>query len=88
MVDLLLGTVLRFTGDALVEGPGVAQVIPGGAVAIEGGKIAAVGPAADLRARFPQARVTDCGAALISAGFIDAHVHYAQTAMIASWASA
>lgn len=85
MVDLLLGDVLRFTGDALAEGPAAAEVIAQGAVAIEGGKIAAVGPAGDLRARFPQARVTDRGRALISAGFIDAHVHYPQTAIIASW---
>ncbi len=29
--------------------------------------------------------MTDYGKALISAGFIDAHVHYPQTAIIASW---
>ena len=38
-----------------------------------------------LRAAHPQARVTDYGKALISAGFVDAHVHYPQTAIIASW---
>ena len=38
-----------------------------------------------LRARHPQARVHDYGQELISAGFIDAHVHYPQTAIIASW---
>jgi guanine deaminase len=29
--------------------------------------------------------VTDHGAALILPGFVDAHVHYPQTAIIASW---
>jgi guanine deaminase len=38
-----------------------------------------------LRAAHPGARVTDYGDALISAGFVDAHVHYPQTAIIASW---
>jgi guanine deaminase len=54
-------------------------------VLVEGGMIRAVGEADDLRRAHPQARVTDYGDALISAGFIDAHVHYPQTAMIASW---
>ena len=63
------------------------SVLTAGAVAIEGGnRIAAVGEAATaLRARYPQARVHDHGTKLISAGFIDAHVHYPQTAIIASW---
>ena len=56
-----------------------------GAVLVDDGRIVAVGTADDLRARHPQARVTDYGRALISAGFIDAHVHYPQTAIIASW---
>jgi guanine deaminase len=54
-------------------------------VLVEGGRIAAVGDADDLRARHPQARVTDYGSHLISAGFVDAHAHYPQTAIIASW---
>jgi guanine deaminase len=44
-----------------------------------------VGVADDMRSAHPQATVTDFGAGLISAGFIDAHVHYPQTAIIASW---
>ena len=46
---------------------------------------AAVGDAADLRAAHPTARVTDYGDALITAGFVDAHAHYPQTGIIASW---
>ncbi len=83
MADLLLGQVLSFTGDPMIDGPEAARL--DGAVLLDHGRIAAIGEAATLRAAHPQARVTDYGRALISAGFIDAHVHYPQTAIIASW---
>jgi guanine deaminase len=83
MADLLLGQVLSFDGDPFVLGPEAARVNE--AVLVEGGRICAVGTAANLRTAHPQARVTDYGNALISAGFVDAHVHYPQTAIIASW---
>ena len=85
MTDLILGQVIRFAGDPFVDGLSAALPIRDGAVAVEGGRIAAVGGAADLRARYPRARLHDHGPRLISAGFIDAHVHYPQTAIIASW---
>jgi guanine deaminase len=83
--DLLLGQVLRFEGDPFADGEAAARHESHGAVLLRGGRIADVGPAERLRAAHPQARVTDYGRALISAGFIDAHVHYPQTAIIASW---
>ena len=49
------------------------------------GRIAAVGDSATLRAAHPQARITDHGDHLITAGFVDAHMHYPQTRIIASW---
>ena len=85
MGDLLLGQVLRFDGDPFVGGEAVARHESHGAVLVQDGRIADVGPADRLRAAYPLARITDYGRALISAGFIDAHVHYPQTAMIASW---
>ena len=85
MTDLILGQVLSFRADPFVQGIGAAHHEARGGVLIEGGKIAATGPADALRAAHPQARVTDYGEDLISAGFIDAHVHYPQTAIIASW---
>ena len=85
MADLLIGQTLAFTGNPMIEGPGAATHSARGGVLIDDGLIVAVGEADDLRAAHPQARVTDYGVALISAGFIDAHVHYPQTAMIASW---
>jgi guanine deaminase len=85
MTDLILGQVLSFSADPFVQGIGAAHHEARGGVLIEAGKIAATGPADALRAAHPQARVTDYGQDLISAGFIDAHVHYPQTAIIASW---
>jgi hypothetical protein len=85
MTDLILGQVLTYSADPFTEGLEAARVLTQGAVAAEAGRIAAVGEASDLRARYPQARLHDHGSKLISAGFIDAHVHYPQTAIIASW---
>jgi guanine deaminase len=85
MADLLLGQLLWFEGDALVEGASAARHIIRGGVVLDGGHIVARGDGAALRAAHPGARVTDYGACLLSAGFVDAHVHYPQTAIIASW---
>lgn len=85
MADLLLGQVLSYAGDPFAEGLAAARHLTHGAVLIEGGRIAAVGEADALRRSHPQARVTDYGRHLISAGFVDAHAHYPQTAIIASW---
>ena len=85
MTDLILGQTLCFAGDPLIDGPGAARHAARGGVLVRDGRIAALGEAGALRAAHPQARVTDYGDALISAGFVDAHAHYPQTAMIASW---
>ncbi len=85
MADLVLGQVLSYAGNPFDEGIGAARLDSHGAVLIEGGRIAAVGAADALRAAHPAAVVHDYGRALISAGFVDAHAHYPQTAIIASW---
>lgn len=85
MAELLLGQTLSYVGDPLREGIAVARHASRGAVLIDGGHIQATGEADDLRRAHPQVPVTDYGNALISAGFVDTHVHYPQTAMIASW---
>lgn len=84
-VTLLTGLILGFEQSPFDGGhPGDAARLHE-AVLIREGKIAALGTAADLRAQAPEAKRVDMGGALICAGFIDAHVHYPQTAMIASW---
>lgn len=86
MVELVLGQVLQFTGDPFARPiDEAARHEPHGAVALEGGAIAAVASAGDLRAVYPAARITDMGDALILPGFVDAHMHYPQTGIIASW---
>jgi len=83
---LLLGQTLAFTGDPFQsDWSEVARVSSRGGVLIEGARIAAVGEADDLRRAHPDAEVTDYGNALITAGFVDAHMHYPQTGIIASW---
>ena len=85
MAELILGQVLSYHGDPFMEGAGAAKLNPTGGILVIGGEITEVGDAARLRATYPQATVTDYGDSLISAGFIDPHVHYPQTAIIASW---
>lgn len=83
--ELLIGQTLAFVDDPFVTGPGAARHDARGGVLIVDGHIAAVGTADDLRRSHGEARVTDVGEGLILPGFIDAHVHYPQTAIIASW---
>ena len=83
---LILGQVMTFPDDPFALPPTEAvQVDSHGAVLVVGGRIADVGPADRLRAAHPTATVQDMGRCLISPGFIDAHVHYPQTGIIASW---
>ena len=82
---LLLGQLLRFDADPFVAGIDAARHDARGAVLIRNGMIADVGQADDLRAAHPGAEIVDHGQGLILPGFVDAHAHYPQTAMIASW---
>ena len=83
---LLTGQVLTFAGDPLVTPwQECVRIDSAGAVLLKGHHIAAVGSAATLKATHPTAQVISYGDDLICPGFIDAHVHYPQTAMIASW---
>ena len=83
---LLLGQTLSFAASPF-ETPIESAVrhLTHGGVLIQGGKIAAVGGGAELKAAHPEAQVVDYGDQLICAGFVDAHVHYPQTGIIASW---
>lgn len=82
---LHLGQTIQFDGNPFHDGWQAARHRSHGAVLVEQGKISAVGEASDLRAAHPQAQVVDHGQDLIVPGFVDAHAHYPQTAMIASW---
>jgi guanine deaminase len=83
---LLIGQTLSFAADPFaVPVADAARHDSHGAVLVEAGRIIAVGVADSLRAAHPQVPVTDHGDALILPGFVDAHVHYPQTGIIASW---
>jgi guanine deaminase len=83
---LLLGQMLAFTADPFtVPPPAAARHDTRGGVLIEGGRIAATGEADALRRAHPEVPVTDLGQALLLPGFVDAHAHYPQTGIIASW---
>lgn len=56
-----------------------------GILLIENGKVAQVGPAAELLPKLAGLEVTEYRDALITPGFIDTHIHYPQTGMIASY---
>ncbi len=85
-LNLLIGQTLGFTGDPFQQPwQEVTQHRRDGAVLVEDGHIRAVGTRANLSGEYPQATVTDYGEDLIVPGFVDAHVHYPQTAIIASW---
>lgn len=81
---ILKGQVLSFTASPF-GGDAVGAARLDEAVVLNEGKIAALGGYDDICAAYPWAQVVDRGDCLIMAGFIDAHAHYPQTAMIASW---
>ncbi|MEO1688779.1 MAG: guanine deaminase [Pseudomonadota bacterium] len=83
---LLLGRTLAFASDPFEGTPERSATVEArGGVLLRGGRIAAVGGGAALRAAHPGAAVEDLGEALILPGFVDCHAHYPQTAIVASW---
>lgn len=83
---ILLGQTLSFHGSPFDEGTeAMAAHESSGAVYIVDGQIADVGPRDRVLKAHPTAQVRPYGDKLIMAGFVDAHVHFPQTAMIASW---
>ena len=82
--DLLIvnaAEVLTCAGysQGLARGPdqGRLEIIPGGAVAIAGGRILAVGKDADLRRAYPvpAKKVMDAQGGVVLPGFVDPHTH-------------
>ena len=83
---ILTGQVVSFSGDPFaMPFDAAVDVDSAGAVILQDDKILETGPAAKLLAENPDARHVAYGDKVILAGFVDAHVHFPQTAMIASW---
>jgi len=85
-VKALRGTIVSFTGDPFLIDPAKALVHePDGLIVCRDGLIEAIGPYESIRAKLPEGtQVADYSGCILSAGFIDTHVHYVQTEMIAS----
>jgi guanine deaminase len=81
---ILTGQVLSFAAPPDARDPTASARIDE-AIAIAGGRIAARGSLRALTEANPGADVQHKGDRVIVAGFVDAHAHYPQTAMIASW---
>lgn len=78
------GSILDYVGDPSVD-PSAVRFEADGFLAVEEGRICARGPYAALAGNAEQGSIVDLRDKLIVPGFIDAHVHYPQTAMIASY---
>ena len=76
------GRLLDFTADPGGDGDSGCRYIPDGALVVEDGRIASIGPASELPSDIP---VDDYGQALVMPGLIDTHIHYPQTRVIASY---
>lgn len=81
---ILKGQVLSFTGSPFADAPTDAARFDE-AVAVRNGRIGAIGGLDQVQRQHPGAPVIAYPDKLITAGFVDAHVHFPQTAMIASW---
>jgi 5-methylthioadenosine/S-adenosylhomocysteine deaminase len=55
--------------------------LPGGAVAVNGDRIVAVGPAKELLSKYPGAAVEDFGESAITPGLVNCHTHLELTVM-------
>lgn len=78
-------SILHFTGDPSSD-PASAQFWPDGILLVQNGKVEAAGPAAELLGKLPPGtQLKSFPGRIILPGFIDTHVHYPQTDMVASY---
>ena len=83
---LLRGRLCWFDDEPRVAGAAARTIIEDGALLLRGGLIASVGEAATVMAQAPAGvAIDDHSGKLIFPGFIDAHIHYPQTRVIASY---
>ncbi len=68
-------TLFRNIGELVVFAEGPHDIRTGAAVAVEDGRIAAVGGEAALAASYRAADVVDCAGGVVTPGFVDSHTH-------------
>jgi cytosine/adenosine deaminase-related metal-dependent hydrolase len=66
-------------GAAIITGDDAGTIHHGAALALDGGRVAAIGPDAALRARFPDAALVDGTDRWVLPGFANIHTHLAMT---------
>jgi guanine deaminase len=82
----LRGTIVTCRDDPFLTDPDKAFTVErDGIVICRNGRVEAIGPAQALLPSLPAGCLTDHSGCLIVPGFIDTHVHYVQTGMIASY---
>lgn len=84
---VLRGTLLDCTGDPwqVGEDRSILRYLDDGALVLEDGKITDFGPAGSVLEKYPEAELEDYRGYLLVPGFIDVHLHYAQTRIIGSF---
>ncbi len=86
MARIFRGDILHFWRDPGPEPmPDSWQLLEGGALLVEGGKVAGLGDFASLAAQAPGAEIVDWRGHLLMPGFVDCHIHSAQVDVIASF---
>jgi guanine deaminase len=80
-------SILHFLSDpGAADDPRATQYFDDGLLVVADGRVLAVGDAIDILPTLPAgSAITDCRPALILPGFVDAHIHYPQTDVIASF---
>ncbi len=85
-VTALRGTIVTCRDDPFLTDPAQAFAVEAdGLVICRNGLVEAAGPARELLKTVPPHAVADHSGCLIVPGFVDAHVHYVQTGMVASY---
>ena len=80
------GSFLDFVGDPFYQSEVESvRYLVDGLLVVAGGTIQAFGPYSDVRSEYPDIPITEYPGRLITPGFIDTHVHYPQTGMIAAY---
>lgn len=80
------GEVLHFVDDPASAGADALEHLPDGLLVVRAGRVVETAPFAELSPRLPaDIGVVDYRGKLIMPGFVDTHVHYAQTDIIASY---
>lgn len=84
MTTAYRGSLLDYTGDPTAD-PSAVRFVEDGLLVVNDGRVVDRGDYAALRAAHPDADLVDYRGRVILPGLIDAHVHYPQTTMIASY---